>query len=372
MCLYPKLIKNPRYKANNKNGGRIPELTDKRALVVPASCGKCMECRRKKTNEWKVRLQEDIKVNTNGKFVTLTFSEQSLSTLGENISEHIKGYERENQIAVLGVRRFLERWRKKYKKSVRHWLVTELGQNNTERIHIHGIIWTDHESEISRIWKYGNINIGSNKWKNGELIYKGIHYCNAKSVNYMVKYLNKADPKHKEYRPKTMTSPNIGGNFLNTAAAKTNKFKKNGDTKLYYKSPEGTKIALPQYYRMKLYNDDEREKLWMEMLDKEVRYINGNKIDISKGNDDYFKTLKVEQQKNKRLGYGDNSKNWQKKLYEEERRQARIDRVKFGTIRKKTISDAAKAESITIDKKQDEELVNHLKSINLETIKNIF
>ena len=283
MCLYPKLIKNPRYKANKKNGGKIPEIIDRRALVVPASCGKCMECRRKKANEWKVRLQEDIKVNTNAKFVTLTFSEESLKELKECAMAK-NGYALENEAAVIGVRRFLERWRKKYKKSVRHWLVTELGQNNTERIHIHGIIWTELDSEISRIWKYGNINIGSNKWADGKLIYKGIHYCNAKSVNYMVKYLNKADPKHKEYRPKTMTSPNIGGNFLESEAAKTNKFKKNGETKLYYKSPEGTKIALPQYYRTKLYSDDEREKLWMEMLDKEVRFINGNKIDISNGN----------------------------------------------------------------------------------------
>ena len=59
----------------------------------------------------------------------------------------------ENKIATLAVRRFLERWRKKYKKSVRHWLVTELGQKNTEHLHLHGIIWTDKGEEINKIWK---------------------------------------------------------------------------------------------------------------------------------------------------------------------------------------------------------------------------
>ena len=42
----------------------------------------------------------------------------------------------EDGIATLAVRRFLERWRKKYKKSVKHWFVTELGGKFTERIHL--------------------------------------------------------------------------------------------------------------------------------------------------------------------------------------------------------------------------------------------
>jgi len=35
MCLYPKLIKNPKYKPNKKNGGIVPELKDIRVLAVP-------------------------------------------------------------------------------------------------------------------------------------------------------------------------------------------------------------------------------------------------------------------------------------------------------------------------------------------------
>lgn len=367
MCLYPRLIKNPRYKPNKKNGGNVPEVKDRRALVVPVSCGKCMECRKQIANSWKVRLQEDIKVHSNGKFVTLTFDESSLEELQSKFPQ-LKGYALENASAVLGVRRFLERWRKKYKKSVRHWLVTELGQNSTERIHIHGIIWTDKEADISRIWKYGHINIGSHKWNKGKLVFRGEHYCNARSVNYMVKYLHKADPKHREYKPKTMCSPKIGANYMETLRAKDNEYKPNGETKTYYKTPEGLKVALPMYYRNKIYNEEEREKLWMERLDEETRYVNGIKVDISKGNEDYFKVLKTQQEKNIRLGFGDDTKDWLKQEYEEQRRQARIDRVRFGKKEKKFALPRRDA----IVKKQDKELVNHLKSINLQTIKNIF
>ena len=40
------------------------------------------------------------------------------------------------------IKAYIERWRKEFKRSVRHWLITELGQTNTEHLHIHGIIWT--------------------------------------------------------------------------------------------------------------------------------------------------------------------------------------------------------------------------------------
>ena len=84
MCLYPQLIKNPKYKENKKNGGRIPPVLDKRVLWVPIGCGQCMECRGQKKREWQVRLQEDIKKHTNGKFITLTFSNESIAKLATN------------------------------------------------------------------------------------------------------------------------------------------------------------------------------------------------------------------------------------------------------------------------------------------------
>ena len=147
MCLYPKLIKNRKYIANKKNGGVIPVITDNRVVYVPVGCGKCMECTKKKSREWQVRLLEDIRHNKNGKFVTLTLSNEAYRELNSAINNVATGYDRDNEIIKLGVRRFLERWRKKYKKSLRHWFVSELGHNGTENIHIHGIVWTDIDSE---------------------------------------------------------------------------------------------------------------------------------------------------------------------------------------------------------------------------------
>ena len=90
MCLYPKLIRNKKYTANKKNGGVIPPVNDIRVLWVSAGCGKCMECKKKKSREWQVRLTEDIKHYKNGKFVTLTYSDPELIKLENEIDQNLK------------------------------------------------------------------------------------------------------------------------------------------------------------------------------------------------------------------------------------------------------------------------------------------
>lgn len=304
--------------ANKKNGGVIPAVLDKRVLEVPVGCGKCMECRKQKSREWSVRMQEDIRQNKNGKFVTLTFSDESIAELNKEI-KGLSGYELDNEIATLATRRFLERWRKKYKKSVRHWLVTELGHNGTENIHMHGIIWTDNKEEIEKIWKYGHVWVGE--------------FVNEKTINYIVKYISKTDEKHKEYKSKILTSKGIGRGYTDRVDSKNNKYIEKR-TKEVYTTRQGVKLALPIYYRNKIYSDEEKEKLWLEKLDKKERWVNGIRVDISKGEDKYYEILKQEQKKNKRLGYGDNSINWERKRYENERRNLkimeRIKKVEFG------------------------------------------
>ena len=120
MCLYPKLIKNKKYTRTKKNGGNIPAVTDERTLFVPVGCGKCIECMKQKSRAWQVRLYEEIRENNTGKFVTLTFNNESLKELTKIYKKEYKDYKKieENEIATIAVRRFLERWRKKYKKAL--------------------------------------------------------------------------------------------------------------------------------------------------------------------------------------------------------------------------------------------------------------
>ena len=97
-------------------------------------------------------------------------------------------------------------------------------------------------------------------------------------------------------------------------------------------------MALPIYYRNKIYSEDEREKLWLEKLDKKERWVCGVKVDVSENDNEYYKVLEEMRRKNHRLGYGDDSKNWTLKKYESQRRnikkQERIERL-YGAKAKK-------------------------------------
>ena len=191
MCLYPQLIKNRKYLPNQKNGGRPPFCDDERKLYVPVGCGKCIECRKQKQREWQVRMLEEIKERKDGIFITLTFSNEEFTKLANEEKNGIKGYELDNWIATKAVRRFCERWRKTYKKSIRHWLITELGHEGTENIHLHGIVFTDKgEEEIRKHWKYGFTWMDTKKRKVGE-----------DTVNYCIKYISKNDKDHENYKP---------------------------------------------------------------------------------------------------------------------------------------------------------------------------
>jgi len=311
MCLYSRIIPNKRYVKNQKNGGIIPPVFDERALYVPSKCGKCIECKKQKAREWNVRLAEDIKHNTKGRFITLTFSNESIKELAEDINA--EGYELDNAIATKGVRLFMERWRKKYKKSLRHWLITEIGHEGTENIHLHGIVWSDISlDEVERIWKYGYVWKGKGDNKQ--------NYVNEATVNYITKYVTKIDEKHKNFKGKVLTSAGIGSAYTKTYNASKNKYEP-GETNELYKNRQGYKIAMPIYWRNKIYSEKEREKLWLEKLDKGERYVLGVKVLTDER---YYNELKTARERNKELGYGNDEKNWSEEQYEKEKRNIMI------------------------------------------------
>ncbi len=319
MCLYPRLIKNRKYIANKKNGGRVPVVSDERKRWVPVGCGKCMACSKARGNEWRVRLQEEIKDDKSGRFITFSFSDASLKELTAAIENNearfdrvnknfdsIGGYMLDNEIATIGVRRFLERWRKKYKKSVKHWFITELGQKNTERIHLHGLLFTDVSVDVIReVWKYGHVYIGD--------------YVSNVTVNYIVKYMFKQDLKHTGFKSKLLTSSGIGKGYLDKESSENNAFR-GKLTKDYYIDSSGNKGALPIYYRNKLYSEFEREELWMNVLDKEIRFVDGVEFDVSKGYDSFYVALDLCRIKSVRLGYGNDEVDWEKRYYENQLR----------------------------------------------------
>ena len=284
MCLYSRLIPNPRYKPNKKNNRQPPKLKYEALKYVPVSCGRCIECRRKKQREWIVRLQEELRQGSPPLFVTLTIDDTNLSNLRSKENED------PNETATRAVRLFLERIRKKTRKSIKHWFITELGEEKG-RIHLHGFFWGPTVLLLS-LWKYGFVYIGS--------------YTNEQSIFYMTKYMLKENPYDKNFIGKVLCSAGIGKGYENRLDAKIAKFD-GENTKEYYRLRNGAKMAIPTYYRNKIYNEEEREILWYQKVKKGDVYICGEKTKA--GSEEYYNLLHYYRERAKEL-YGDNPQEW--------------------------------------------------------------
>lgn len=300
MCLYPIFIKNRKYLPNKKNGGVIPKMSDYRTEYVPVGCGECIECRKQKARAWQVRLTQEIKDDSSAVFATLTFSEEELAKLHEEAGTDV------NAVAKLAVKRWRERVRKKAKVSPKHWFVTELGHEGTERLHLHGLVWQCRDisaaETLERFWNYGITDSGK--------------YVNQRTINYIIKYCTKVDQDHKGYKSIVLCSPGIGKSYITSRDAQNNRYLADQQTKETYRLPNGSRINLPIYYRNGIYSEDEREKLWLEKLDKKERYVLGNAITIRTRKDfEKFKNMQqVAREKNARLGYG-KRKDYDEKFY---------------------------------------------------------
>ena len=184
-------------------------------------------------------MNEELKKNRNALFVTLTFSTEEMNKIANELFKKTDlNYEEENELAKTAVRRFLERIRKLTKKSRKHWLITEKGEDY-DRIHLHGIIWC--EKTLIKLWKYGFTYIGE--------------YVNDRTINYITKYMLKEDEKHRGFQGKVMASVGIGSGYENSRNAKRNAYK-GEHTNEMYKLNNGIELPLPKYYHDKIYTDE--------------------------------------------------------------------------------------------------------------------
>lgn len=311
---------NKKYTVTEKNGGRVPlppvigkdekgnDIYDERVLKVEIPCGQCEECREQKSREWQVRLNEELK-NWNYKYmVTLTFDNKSLKEL--LFKKKIKEC---NAACGYAIRHCLEYWRKDHKKSLKHWFISEMGHEGTERIHMHGIIFSNEPLEYKieevknngflarwKYWKYGLIHIGT--------------YCNERTINYIVKYVTKIDNDHKGFIGQIFTSPGMGKNFLDNLYTNIYKYRKNASID-YYRLNNGSKVKLPTYYKNKLYNENERELIWRDYMDTGDTTIKGVIYKKNITNHELENITTKAKEINSKNGYGSDSKEWRKREY---------------------------------------------------------
>lgn len=250
-CINPLKIKNPRYLPNKTNGGNPPFCTDPRDKSITVPCGRCVECRRRRATDWRFRMHQEYRYHDTKRFhfVSFTFSEESLAELRELVDE----YEDDNIVVKRAVRLFLERYRKKYKVSLKHLFITELGENGG-RIHLHGVIIDCKCGVWKRGKYYADIPTLSSLWSYGHI---WVGWCTDASISYILKYIMKQDPEHPDFRALLLVSPGLGKAYCSDANIRLHH---SVPGYIWYcRTSSGHKIGMPRYYRLKIFTDDERE-----------------------------------------------------------------------------------------------------------------
>ncbi len=242
-CPIPLRIINPKYKkiANDLNED-VSQYEGRDDYFIDVPCGKCYHCRKSTKTQWNLRLQHEYNYSSpatraNSWFVTLTFVDKYLPS-----KTPTKSY-----IASL-IRKFLERVRKHYKISVRHWIVSEYG-GQTERYHLHGILFNPPFPihKLSSLWSYG---------------YTSHRLLTPKRITYVTTYINKQIKgllESPDKRQHVFCSPGIGKAFTEDPINIAYSFQR--DTPVPFIYHNSRPFAMPRYYRGKFFDDFQREEL---------------------------------------------------------------------------------------------------------------
>lgn len=203
---------------------------------VPVPCGRCPPCQKRRVSQWSFRLLQQEKISESSLFVTLTYDTRYVPISA-------KGF---MTLDKKDFQKFMKRLRKNSNQNekITYYACGEYGSRNY-RPHYHAIIFNARSAEVERSWQLGEIHIGK---------------VSGASIAYTLKYMNKGKiiPMHQndDRIPEfSLMSKGMGSNFLSPSIID---YYKKDLSRAYVTNPDGHKIALPRYYKQKIYNENEQ------------------------------------------------------------------------------------------------------------------
>lgn len=218
-----------------------PVLIDKECYQdVP--CGKCPQCKRLRISAWAFRLMNYERQASSAVFATLTYD-----------TEHVPITQ--NGFMSLDYRDaalFFKRLRKRVSSHspdvrIKYYLAGEYG-GVTFRPHYHAIIFNvDNVYDIEHSWMRGMVDYGT---------------VTGASINYTLKYIDKPKriPMHRNddrLPERSLMSKGLGTDYINEKTIAWHKADLLG--RYYLPALGGSKIAMPRYYKEKIYTEEELE-----------------------------------------------------------------------------------------------------------------
>jgi len=209
-------------------------------------CGKCYNCKRRRTSSWSVRLIKEGERSISAHFLTLTYNTDSVP-----ISDN--GFMTLNKSDLQKFFKRLRKWHGKNTTPLKYYAVGEYG-GQTKRPHYHIVIFNANLEHFERSWSIdlkplGQIHIGT---------------ITEASIGYTLKYIckesqipmHKNDDRQKEF---ALMSKGLGSNYLTEKMLTWHKNKP--EERVFVPLKDGKKAPLPRYYKQKIYDEFEKEKI---------------------------------------------------------------------------------------------------------------
>lgn len=254
-------------------------------------CGKCYPCKQRRVSGWSFRLMEEAKRSDSALFLTLTYSNETvpltkngyMTLRKKDLQGFIKRlrviFERRMQKKFGVTRQIFYKKYKQYFPPIKYYSCGEYGEK-TKRPHYHLIIFNAEYQDIELAWSNGEIHYG---------------YLSPASAAYTLKYISKDSMYHhsnddriKEF---SLMSKKLGDNYLTPEKIK---WHKQGKTERFCITiVGGKKIAIPRYYKQKIWNAPELQLLGAQIADQADKNYAGKtnqqKLAIDKNSEDFRK-----------------------------------------------------------------------------------
>lgn len=227
-----------------------PKWNDKNSGSVAVPCGKCPNCIARRISGWSFRLMQECSVSDSSYFLTLTYDTKYVPITQAGFLS----------LSKRDVQLFFKRLRKAHESEeplspIKYYAVGEYG-GQTKRPHYHIVLFNAYADLVQPAWDRGHVHFGG---------------VSEASVGYCMKYMYKGPwrPMHRndDREPQfSLMSKGLGKSYL---TAENLKWHMDDVTnRMYCNILGGKKIAMPRYYKQKIYGDELRKEVGKIQLAK--------------------------------------------------------------------------------------------------------
>lgn len=249
---------------------------------VDVPCGRCHPCKMRRVNEWSFRLSKEAERSCSAFFVTLTYDNDHVPISSNGFMTLDKARKIDGVYINSHTQRFFKALRHTNYNGyqIKYYMCGEYGTDSL-RPHYHVILFNcpldlligrDLAIQVA----YGNIVLDGKQefncdyWPCGHITVGAVELG---SIAYCLKYVCKdstvgkheRDDRVREY---SLMSKRIGDNYLSDDIKEYHL--DDIFNRLYLYTEEGYKVAMPRYYKEKIYSDWQRKRIGMYFQNTDV------------------------------------------------------------------------------------------------------